>query len=349
MDPSSTANRHDMLGPGVHCTPTTDQTREWDIENSHTLTTEPAPRQKIDEDDHVAYSSSRGAAGTASHNRARRGDTAAATEIGALDSRIPTDQDVRDQLAAARDSQLPVGPSRTAGTHPPPATSGRQAPPHTLLSREHRNSNYAPGYEEASNAVPQKTYSETGHSPMALPHEGLISVEGGTTQTRDFSYAPPLPPRASAQQAESTAGDASRRDTSGSESLGRKLQGVFAQAHVRTFKQNPLLSSLKSQVGYLLTSNARRPGESMTCFEAMSTRPWTIWLMTGRGRQRMRGLYEEDRGSLRVGTLKRILIHRASVNTRRAAGVCFSSPKATTLESCRNCPNKFAYRISERP
>lgn len=201
MDPSSTANRHDMLGPG-DCAPTTRQVRGWEPENSRALNKVPAPRDDADDGDddvpHYSYSSGGGAAtvDTAGHDRARRGDVAAGTEIGAPDGRIPTGRDVRAQLAAARDSQLPVGPSRTAGTHPhpdhPPAAASGSAVPGPgpleipLGSRAHRNSNYAPGYEGASDAVPHKTYSEAGHSAMVLPHEELSSVGSGT-HTRDFS------------------------------------------------------------------------------------------------------------------------------------------------------------------
>lgn len=130
-----------------------------------------------------------GAAGTATLDLSRRVETAAATEIGDPHGRIPSPQQTRDQLAAARTSRLPVGASRSAETHPP------TSPTLSSAAREHRKSNYAPGYEKAFDAVPQRSYNAVGHEPTFLPHEKLESGRSGQ-QAADHSPPPPAPPAA---------------------------------------------------------------------------------------------------------------------------------------------------------
>lgn len=107
------------------------------------------------------------------HNLSRRVKTAAATEIGDPEGRIPSAEQTREQLAAAKDSQLPVDASRSEPTH---QIIGSSIP---LTAREHRKSNYAPGYEKAFDVVPQKSYDADGHEPMFLPHEKLGSGNCG--------------------------------------------------------------------------------------------------------------------------------------------------------------------------
>lgn len=108
-----------------------------------------------------------GTATAASHDILRRAKTAAATEIGDPHGRIPSAEQTRQQLAAAKNSSLPVDASRSAQTHLPSNT----ALPST--AHEHRESNYAPGYEKAFDAVPQRSYDAVGHEPTDLPHEKL--------------------------------------------------------------------------------------------------------------------------------------------------------------------------------
>lgn len=108
-----------------------------------------------------------GRATSGNHDLPRRVKTAAATEIGDPEGRIPSAEQTRQQLAAAKDSQLPVDASRSEPTHP---ISGSSMP---LTAREHRKSNYAPGYEKAFDVVPQRSYDADGHEPTFLPHEKL--------------------------------------------------------------------------------------------------------------------------------------------------------------------------------
>lgn len=109
----------------------------------------------------------------ATHDIDRRAKMAAATEIGDPEGRIPSAEQTREHLAAALNSELPVDASRDLRNHP-------QSPLHNESSlnskaREHRKSNYAPGYEKAFDAVPQRSYDADGHEPAVLPHEQLES------------------------------------------------------------------------------------------------------------------------------------------------------------------------------
>lgn len=107
------------------------------------------------------------------HDLSRRVKTAAATEIGDPHGRIPSAEQTREQLAAAKNSQLPVDASRSAQNH---LDTGSSAP---SKAREHRKSNYAPGYEKAFDVVPQTSYDAGGHDPAILPHENLGSKTCG--------------------------------------------------------------------------------------------------------------------------------------------------------------------------
>lgn len=109
-----------------------------------------------------------GTATAATHDLPRREDVAAATEIGDPNGRIPSDQNIRDQLEAARRSSLPVGTSSSVQAH---SIADTHAP--TSLEDGIGKGNYAPGYEKAYDAVLQKSYEGAGHAPVELPHERL--------------------------------------------------------------------------------------------------------------------------------------------------------------------------------
>lgn len=224
MDPSSTANRHDILGPGssVDCTPTTGQVRGWDNSNSHTLTS-PVPNS-------TSFQKAQADRGAIDRHSTGGSDAprAAAPEMptGALlDSRIPTARDTRDQLETARRSELPVGPSRTAQTHPPaPVSHGRIScalgtvtppPSSTATAREHQH----PHHEDS--VVPQnKTYG------------------GEAGQSRSFAKntPPELPPRTGGQHRAAPGVGGGDRTTIPGSGLGRQVQGVFAQVHVGSWR-----------------------------------------------------------------------------------------------------------------
>ncbi|KAJ4396109.1 hypothetical protein N0V93_000326 [Gnomoniopsis smithogilvyi] len=110
-----------------------------------------------------------GTANAANHDISRRIETAAATEIGDPDSRIPSGTWTKQQLSAAKNSHLPVEASRNVPNSPPSDAALHSA------ARENRKSNYAPGFEGAFDAVPQRSYNASGHEPKVLPHEKLES------------------------------------------------------------------------------------------------------------------------------------------------------------------------------
>lgn len=132
----------------------------------------------VPQDEHVARGSEYdtpvpGRATSDNHDLSRRVKTAVATEIGDPEGRIPSAEQTREQLAAAKDSQLPVDASRSEPTHPASGSSIH------ATAREHRKSNYAPGYEKAFDVVPQKSYDADGHEATFLPHEKLGSGNCG--------------------------------------------------------------------------------------------------------------------------------------------------------------------------
>lgn len=103
----------------------------------------------------------------ADHDLSQGTDTAAAAETGDP----PLAQQTHDHLPSATSSTVSGDASQTAETHP----LGDATLPET---HDQRKTNYAPGYQGAYDAVPRRTYNETGHSPVDLPHEQLESGSG---------------------------------------------------------------------------------------------------------------------------------------------------------------------------
>lgn len=158
---------------------------------------------------------------TTDHDLAARAAVAARTELGNPHGPIPTPQDTQRRLAAVHASELPVGPSRTAHLSITSASRGLLADNDNnntavdddtdaedgLLRRRQqqdpRESNYAPGYRRASDAVPQRTYEAEGHDAVVFPHEQLGGpsssdfTPGSRSGSRKGVLTPPpeLPPR----------------------------------------------------------------------------------------------------------------------------------------------------------
>lgn len=144
---------------------------------------------------------------TTDHDLAARAAVAALaarTELGNPHGPIPTPQDTQRRLAAVHASELPVGPSRTAHLSITSASRGLVADninnntavdddtdadaDDGLLRQQQqqdpRESNYAPGYRRASDAVPQRTYEAEGHDAVVFPHEQL---GGPSSSSSDFT------------------------------------------------------------------------------------------------------------------------------------------------------------------
>lgn len=107
--------------------------------------------------------------------------------------------------------------------------------------REHRQSNYAPGYRRASEAVPQRIYQAEGHDAVSFPHEQLGSEQGTVSGSSRNVIPPELPPRTQGHDYALSSGDGTTTPARGSTNTGRsspgasvgsKVQGAFAQVHV---------------------------------------------------------------------------------------------------------------------
>ncbi|KUI73070.1 hypothetical protein VM1G_08652 [Cytospora mali] len=175
MDPSNYANRHEQLGVGDN-TPTSSQSpRESRDLGNDTLDTHPSPQNAVEGRDNV-YNPGKPAPTTIKHaGNDAKWDTVAGTEIGDPNGRIPTAQETHDQLAAARSAELAVDDSK-AVPGPPRSGYGDVTPGSSTKVREHRNSNYAPGYEDAARAVHPKSYEAADHHPNLLSHEPVTPL-----------------------------------------------------------------------------------------------------------------------------------------------------------------------------
>ncbi|KAL2278956.1 hypothetical protein FJTKL_14104 [Diaporthe vaccinii] len=82
--------------------------------------------------------------------------------------------------------------------------------------RGHRNSNYAPGYEDAANAVRQRSYNAEEHRPSLLAHEPVTPLSevppdlGNNTQQTSSNQGPGMIP---------------------GPSIGQKAKAPFAKIH----------------------------------------------------------------------------------------------------------------------
>jgi len=171
MDPSNFKNNHENLGVGNNSPTNTHAPQDSRDITNNTISSGPTPREISGGPE---FERNRGTAASSScHSPGHeaKAQTAMATEIGDPNGRIPTAEDTKNQLAAARNSDLPVGPSKTAQHYPEASHLGHPASGVPTTERAHRNSNYAPGYEDAANAVRPKSYNAEEHRPSLLAHE----------------------------------------------------------------------------------------------------------------------------------------------------------------------------------
>lgn len=174
MDPSNYTNRHEQLGVCDN-TPTTLNPREPRDFGNDTLDMVPKPKKAVDGYNDVYDPDVPGSSSTKLTANNAKWDTVAGTEIGDPNGRIPTAQKTHEQLAAARSDELSVAASKVA-PGPPRSGHGDVAPGSSTAARKHRNSNYAPGYEEAAEAVRYRSYEETDHRPNLLSHEPVTPL-----------------------------------------------------------------------------------------------------------------------------------------------------------------------------
>lgn len=168
MDSSNYTNRHEQLGVGDN-TPNTLNPQEPRDFGNDTLDIAPHSQKNHHGPDATGSSSIKHTGNDAKWN------TVADTEIGDPNGRIPTAQKTHEQLVAANSDSLSLAASKVA---PGPSRSGHGdvIPGSSISARQHRNSNYAPGYEDAANAVRHRFYEEADHRPNLLSHEPVTPL-----------------------------------------------------------------------------------------------------------------------------------------------------------------------------
>lgn len=180
MEPANFANRHDELGVGHHSSISNQTSQRPNDMTNDTVGSGPTPSEDIGARD---FAHNPGAvASSASPAHQARANVSGATEIGDPNGRIPTAQDTHNQrkaahsqLAAMEKNELPGGSSST-GQGVPQAPCGDSGTGISTSQRGHRNSNYAPGYESAADAVRQRSYNEDEHRPSLLAHEPVTPL-----------------------------------------------------------------------------------------------------------------------------------------------------------------------------
>lgn len=145
------------------------------------------------------------------------------TEIGDPNGRIPTAQETHNQRNALRDESAAEqrnNPSTASSYDAQGVPRTQQDDANTGVStsqRGHRNSNYAPGYENAADAVRQKSYDAEEHRPSVLAHEPVTPLTevppdlGNNTQQTSSNKGPGMVP---------------------GPSIGQKAKAPFAKIHV---------------------------------------------------------------------------------------------------------------------
>lgn len=228
MEAPNFANRHEILGVGTHSSPTSDHAprRTNDITNN-TVNPGPTLRGETGFRDFAQEPSNNATSPiySSKSDEARR-NIARSTEMCDPNSSIPTAQETRDQLnhvrdqaaAAQRNNPSAIGNSSYIAHGVPRTEVGDGAGTGVSTSqRGHRNSNYAPGYEDAADAVRQKSYNAEEHRPSVLAHEPVTPLTevppdlDNNTQQTSSNKGPGMIP---------------------GPSIGQKAKAPFAKIHV---------------------------------------------------------------------------------------------------------------------
>jgi hypothetical protein len=231
MEATNFANRHEILGVGTHSSPNPTHHAARQTNDIYDNTVNPGPTLR-EKSGTGARDFAQGVPGNNSsapvHNSGQqtRTNTIQATEIGNPTGRIPTAQDTHEQLDAAR-HELAAAQRNHPSATPKEVTQGvSQTHPGTTEAggvptsqRGHRNSNYAPGYEGAADAVKHKSHNAEDHRPSLLAHE---PVTPSTEVPPDLGQT--------TQQAASSRGSG----TVPGSSIGQKAKAPFAKIHVST-------------------------------------------------------------------------------------------------------------------
>lgn len=208
MEATNLANRHEMLGAGTHSSHTPSQAhRQTDDIRHNTVNPGPTLREGTGSRDFAHDPGNSTSSPIHDSSNQAMVDTARNTEIGDPNGRIPTAQDthnqlkaVQDQLAAAQRNS-PSAASSYAAQGVPRTNMGDADTGASTSQRGHRNSNYAPGYEGAADAVRQKSYNADEHRPSVLAHEPVTpstevppDLGNNTTQPASSNQGPGMIP-----------------------------------------------------------------------------------------------------------------------------------------------------------
>lgn len=243
MEATNFANRHEMLGVGTHSSPTPNHPprRTDDITNN---TVNPGPTLR----EHTGarkFANDPGNNVTSPVHNSKsdeaRLNTSRSTEIGDPNGRIPTAQDTHDQLSAAQGELAAAQKNNSSAAsshvaHGVPRTHMGDTDAGVPTSqRGHRNSNYAPGYEDAANAVKQRSYNAEEHRPSLLAHEPVTPLSevppdlGNNTQQTSSNKGPGMIP---------------------GPSIGQKAKAPFAKIHVSNSLSACIHASVITQLTY---------------------------------------------------------------------------------------------------
>lgn len=177
MEPSNYANRHDQVGVADN-TPTSKQIqREPSDFGSYTMNTTPSPQEPVKDRDDIYDPGSRTQGSSTIKNAGNdaKWNTVSSTEIGDPTGRVPTARDTHEKLVVAKNTELPIGSSGAAPGHSTRGY-GDVTPGIPTTVRQHRNSNYAPGYESAAAAVHHRSHKAADHHPSLLSHEPVTPL-----------------------------------------------------------------------------------------------------------------------------------------------------------------------------
>lgn len=236
MEGPNFTNRHEMLGVGTHSSPTSHHTsRQTDDITNNTVSPGPTLREGTGTRDFAQDPGNNATSPIYDSSEQARMNISQATEIGDPNGRIPTAEETHDQLNTVRD-ELAAGqennPSATSPyvAHGVPRTHQDDANTRVSTSqRGHRNSNYAPGYEDAAGAVRQRSYNAEEHRPSVLAHEPVTPLTevppdlGNNTQQTSSNQGPGMIP---------------------GPSIGQKAKAPFAKIHVSDKSSYYMQSSL---------------------------------------------------------------------------------------------------------
>lgn len=229
MEGPNFTNRHEMLGVGTHSSPTSHHTsRQTDDITNNTVSPGPTLREGTGTRDFAQDPGNNATSPIYDSSEQARTNISQATEIGDPNGRIPTAQETHNQLNAAQKNNPSAASSYVA--HGVPRTHQDDA--NTVVStsqRGHRNSNYAPGYEDAADAVRQKSYNAEEHRPSVLAHEPVTPL---TEMPPDLGN--------NAQQTSSNKGPGMIPGPS----IGQKAKAPFAKIHVSDKSSDYMQSSL---------------------------------------------------------------------------------------------------------